>query len=759
MKKSIALLPIFLLLPCLMAFGQTADEAGGITDREPSAVLEYFDDPFELEIMDSDGFEIYADYGVELLPGTTVSTKSSSAEIRLNPNGTIIKLAAETQFTVETLQGRSQAQENSFQIATGKLRTIAARVAGQENRYSIKTPSAVCGVRGTDFGMEVIPGSSDSVFVKEGLVEFGKKDGAGLIQLGAGQFADAFAAVFEPVQMSMEQMDSLFSNLDFEKLDTNQVPGKGQQVSAAEEEEPEEEEEEAVEEEEEEENEEVAEEDASDESESDEDTAPVEAVATTPDSSETKPEKESAPAETPPWLSAFGDMLGMELGTVSINDQVYSKLVLQPQIQIGKLSMALYLPVIYSSNLFDPSDWYKPSGNSEWSFGTDKSDALGASYDFLRDLSLKIKYIQYGNPDMDNFFFGIGNLSTMTIGHGILMRNYANDSDFPSTRKLGLNFRVSGYRMGIEGISDDLTQNNIVGTRIFLKPFGGKDILNFGISSIVDIAPDSDNEYGNPYLITLAADTELFKINTSLFSLMAFIDGGTIIPYYRNDVNGISSGFRTQMFYNNAQINNFAVMGGLRGKMLIMKWSLEYRYFKGIFKPGFFGANYDRERKAYAQQVMNYLMDPSLEEFQNQSMGIYGEAAFSLFKSIFFEAGYFWPWAFDSDGNFINSWDDTLLLTLSLEKGLLPIDIEGAVTYEKKHFAETIVDSDINFSLFDSNTVFKGELVYPVSSSLNLAFVISSAIERNQSGEIIYKEDGITPNMVPTIGVESRLSF
>ena len=145
----------FLLLVLFVfgAFSLGAQEAGSAGG--PAAILEYYDDEFEIEIIDADGIlveEIY--YGMELLPGDTVKTYGSTAELRLDPNGSILKLANDTNFQIQALQ-TDEYSSNDFALFGGKLRTIAARTGTGEN-YSIQTQSTVCGVRGTDFITESI---------------------------------------------------------------------------------------------------------------------------------------------------------------------------------------------------------------------------------------------------------------------------------------------------------------------------------------------------------------------------------------------------------------------------------------------------------------------------------------------------------------------------------------------------------------------------------------------------------------------------
>ncbi|HOV65000.1 MAG TPA: hypothetical protein PLG43_14100, partial [Spirochaetia bacterium] len=63
--------------------------------QQPKAVLEYFEDPDEIEIIGANGKPVYDVYeGMDLAIGSTIKTKGTVAELRLMPNKTIIKLSS-----------------------------------------------------------------------------------------------------------------------------------------------------------------------------------------------------------------------------------------------------------------------------------------------------------------------------------------------------------------------------------------------------------------------------------------------------------------------------------------------------------------------------------------------------------------------------------------------------------------------------------------------------------------------------------------
>ena len=66
------------------------------------------------------------------------------------------------------------------------------------------------------------------------------------------------------------------------------------------------------------------------------------------------------------------------------------------------------------------------------------------------------------------------------------------------------------------------------------------------------------------------------------------------------------------------------------------------------------------------------------------------------------------------------------------------------------------VGSDL--TLFDANTSFSGEVVYPLAPTLAIAAIVSTSMRTDKiTGEILYKNG--YPEMVPVITIETRIGF
>jgi len=667
--------------------------------------------------------------------GSTVRTGAgTSVELRLKPNGTLIKLAKMTTFKVEGL-ATPQKDHNGFTLVSGKLRAIAAT----GSQYSIYTSTTVAGVRGTDFSMSFQEGAKALLLVKRGKVEFGARgEGdaiANAIMVSAGQFADFFKGLkAEP--FTPEMLGEEYGELD---IPDERAPAQAEEPAA-----------EAP----------AAEEPAGQD----------EALALEPDADGTadsdRSRKSAADEPESAFVAWLGDALGMEIGSITINEQTWAKAVIQPTFTIGKLKAGLYLPIIYSDNLFDPATWYRPGGNDEWSFGFDQGDWPEAIADAATDLALKIKFIEYGQPLVDPFFFKVGNLASFTIGHGLLMRNYANDADFPAVRHIGLNIGMDMESWGFEALTNDLVDNQIIGGRLYVRPLPSSR-LAFGLSAAADLYPASDYDdltadlYGNPIFIGGGVDMDLPIIEADAFGLRFFADGAAMVPYARSgDMDAGDSGFRFDMVYSNGALKNWGAATGFIGNVLFIDWRLEYRYFTGAFSSPFFDSSYERRRSTLVKEWAAYLNGTASIEQSPAVMGVYGEGGFSFMREkLSLSLGYFWPWSADASSldDQLSTSDDYFKAELVVKKGLIPvIDLAGAITYERRSFIQSIVNGGA--MLFDENTVFSGELSFPVpgAPNLDLALIVSTTIERDEEGLAKITDE---VSIVPSITLETRLHF
>ena len=736
-----------------------------LAQQGPRAVLEYFDNASgDLLMKLGDGSEVAGDnfdIGMDVPVGATIVTfDGDSAEVRLQPNGSIIKIAANTNFLVEGLQGAGGADANRFAVAVGKIRNVAARATGND-RYVVRGASTVAGVRGTDWGMEVLPGQLERAFTLKGLIEFTNAAGQ-TIELAAGQIADGLSDVFEALELTQELMDEILGDLQFLQLNPDEVPGQAEEPPA--------------------------------------ETPPTEtAVVETPPEEETPAETPPETPETPPaavvesaFMTWLRDVLGMEIGSITIGNDVYSKAVIQPTFEVGKLKLSLYLPVIYKSNMFDPADWYHPDGNDEWSFGTDQpgsydpvtgewvqdpvedaEDVLAVVGDILGDLFLKIRYIQIGQP-RDPFYLKLGNLNDITIGSGFIMRDFANDAEFPAVRRVGLNFGINGEKVGFDLMANDLAKlpPEIFGGRFYVKPFGEFAV---GLGVVADINPSGT--LATPAFFHGGFNVDFPIVRTDALSFILFADIASALPYFAEDYSytnydtglteTVLAGLHTEALIDPDApegvpgFKNWGFAAGVMGNIFIADYRVEFRYFTGSFRPAYFDTGYERERPQRVYEVAYYLNHMDDPAYSNVVVGVYGEAGFSLLDDkINFAAGYMWPWTpgepLSEDPNL---WpDDYLKLQFSIAKGVIPVlGLSGSLSFERSRFAPLLAGGEGD--LFDANSLAKLEVIYPVAPIMDLALTVTATAERDVNGNLVMSDLPPLPNLKPSVAIEMRMDL
>jgi hypothetical protein len=705
---------------------------------EPRAVLEYFEDEFEVEITDADGIPRDVFLGQDLFPGDFIQTFDSTVELRLDPNGTIIKVAPQTAFAIDSIQGREGADRSAFDLSVGRIRAVAARAGG--SAYEFRTPFAVGGVRGTDFVLDVAPNSNNAIFVRSGSVEFTNLTTGESILVNEGQGADVFAETFGAAPIPAGQLRSLFDSLEFqalEPLDVNRPEGEPP---------------------------------------SDAETADPEPAGT----GEEPQASDQSPQATDPRVGNAAtdrllEILRLEAGSVLVDGRTYGKVVFQPEIRRDRFALGFYVPIVYSDNLFDATSWYRPGGNNEWSFGADKdwqANPWGALGDLATDAALKLRYARYREQG-DPFFAKVGNLSGITLGHGILVHDYANDWDFPGTRRIGFNLGIDRERNGVELLVNDLLDPALYGARLYYRPFSAP--LGFGLSATADLRPAStlpqdeplydQTRTTDPILVNVGLDLEFPVVDSERLRLVAFSDIAAPIPYLREDVtdgNGADSGLQTGIVVDpeSGELLNFGTMTGVLGSVGRLRFRGDYRTFRGIFRPFYVSGPYDRIRGQLAAETVGYFVDSDADRYDNYGMGFYGEAALSLVRDrLLVRAGYLWPWEVAETGGWQPADDDQLLLEIRAEERLLPIPLSVALRYERRGFVPTLYDRGDyeGAGLFDANTTLRGEVAYRVSPGLSLALTASTALVYTDDGEIAYN-DG-RPETATTVTVETRIGY
>jgi len=145
----------WLLFSCLAPFAAQAE-------TPPATMALYTGDCFVWHSGKSDEAEL----GQALFPGDSVRTgKDSRAELAFS-DGTTLRLAENSRLYIQQAD-----TVRSFKLLWGKIWSKVAKLADTGVRFQVETPTAVAGVRGTVFRVEIGPDSTSRVAVEEGEVD------------------------------------------------------------------------------------------------------------------------------------------------------------------------------------------------------------------------------------------------------------------------------------------------------------------------------------------------------------------------------------------------------------------------------------------------------------------------------------------------------------------------------------------------------------------------------------------------------------
>jgi len=85
-------------------------------------------------------------------------------------DGSFIKMEEESETAAEALRSTAEERLFSFSFLKGKALWMAAKIKSRATSFSVRTPSAVCAVRGTDFSIIVSTSGGTTVGLFEGKV-------------------------------------------------------------------------------------------------------------------------------------------------------------------------------------------------------------------------------------------------------------------------------------------------------------------------------------------------------------------------------------------------------------------------------------------------------------------------------------------------------------------------------------------------------------------------------------------------------------
>ncbi|HEX4925723.1 MAG TPA: FecR family protein [Bdellovibrionales bacterium] len=173
-----------------------------------------------------------AKVGMKVMPGDTVlAGKDARAKIVMKDKN-VLNISPESKILIEKYVANEQTNDKNvvLNVLYGKVRsTVNQKYDGEKNKFHVKTPSAVAGVRGTDFISSYRPEVKKAEFITfEGRVEVGKLDGTGQIvnsvMVDPGQMTSTIAGAppQEPTEVPKNELAKLETDSSADKSNSGE---------------------------------------------------------------------------------------------------------------------------------------------------------------------------------------------------------------------------------------------------------------------------------------------------------------------------------------------------------------------------------------------------------------------------------------------------------------------------------------------------------------------------------------------------------
>jgi hypothetical protein len=387
-----------------------------------------------------------------------------------------------------------------------------------------------------------------------------------------------------------------------------------------------------------------------------------------------------AEKEKPKFDFAMGINIGLSSYEDSTGDQIaFQKLSLLPEFSYGKWGIGFDFTFEFDGtfNLRDLDN-----------------DGEADTWTKFSDYFYKIYYVRYGQKG-EPLYAKIGRFDSYTLGHGLLMEGFSNTLLYPYVQQLGLNLDVDGSvfgfpYIGIESVTDDVLDWDIIGVRIYTRPLIKRPIpilkgLEFGATTVVDFDPQEDptsDDIGPP------------KDNPASDTVSTFgVDVG--LPIFKKEKSSLIA-------YADWAIINEKGNGTVVGSTYRYDWFTLYtqlRFLGKQFVVNYFDPFYERERAVKFDSL------DALSEFY---MGYFIGTDFTIlnFVTLFF----YWQDGFDdAPGPRIQTGAATV------ENAIPKFDV--SVSYDKK-------DVDGFGDFFDSeNSLFQVRVAYKITDFARIVFI------------------------------------
>jgi len=209
---------VFCLLIGVTLLLEAANKIGDITEIEGKVVI----------IRAKDGGEEKAVKGSILEEGDKVKTFfASTAKVKLT-DGSVIDIKPSTTMDFNKVKVSADGEKKvNVNLWFGKSKFDVSKLQTPTSTFEVKTPVAVCGVRGTDFGVAVEPSKTTNISVFKGMVSVKNAAGEVFVKENQTTTVKPNQAPEAPQKLSDEQINEWQVG---EKVEEEKEAEKGEEI-------------------------------------------------------------------------------------------------------------------------------------------------------------------------------------------------------------------------------------------------------------------------------------------------------------------------------------------------------------------------------------------------------------------------------------------------------------------------------------------------------------------------------------------------
>ncbi len=156
--------------------------------------------------------------GQILKKNDSIKTEADGKAVLEFPNNNSVSLKPKTEISIEELVWDAAAKKVGINMTSGELKTVLNKVDTPSD-FKIKTPTAICGARGTIFYV-VVFADGTGVYVEQGLVEFLNTISGQSYTVYEGNRSDSNSdgSITEPQTLSKDEVDAIIADYDMKPV-------------------------------------------------------------------------------------------------------------------------------------------------------------------------------------------------------------------------------------------------------------------------------------------------------------------------------------------------------------------------------------------------------------------------------------------------------------------------------------------------------------------------------------------------------------